>query len=134
MAVVSFKESLPLGFQSEGRTMRGSTSNGAPSTSEATSGTTASTPTDSVVPTSPSQAERPARDSSWLELEVCRDFQRQSCPRNADTCRFAHPQDNPSRLKVTCCYDYLKVGNPRSLTSLADCSLYKGRGTVDNFG
>lgn len=120
MAVVIFKISLlSFGFQPEGQSMRGSSSNGAPSTSPslATSGTTESTSADTVAPTSPSQPERPARDSSWLELEVCRDFQRQSCPRNADTCRFAHPQDNPSRPKVTCCYDFLKVGNPRALSS-----------------
>lgn len=70
-----------------------------------------STPADQLVPNSPAQ---PARDSSWLELDVCRDYQRRSCPRDANTCRFAHPENNPPfKSKVTCCYDFLKVGSPR---------------------
>ena len=51
------------------------------------------------------------RDSSWLELEICRDFLRQSCPRVSQECRFAHPQPPVVTKdgKVTCCYDFLKV-------------------------
>ena len=58
------------------------------------------------------------RDSSWLELEVCRDFQRQSCPRIHD-CRFAHPQPPvvSKEGKVTCCYDFLKVDHLCASTS-----------------
>lgn len=57
-------------------------------------------------------AAKPARDSSWLELTVCRDFSRgqQGCPKLAEECRFAHP--DPSIVVkdgvVTCCYDFLK--------------------------
>ena len=49
------------------------------------------------------------RDSSWLELEVCREYNRGSCTR-AD-CRFIHPGGSVivKDGKVTCCFDYLKV-------------------------
>lgn len=95
--------------------MRLSNSNTSPTSIAAggTNGTTEaeSTPASQLVANSPAQ---PARDSSWLELDVCRDFQRQSCPRDANTCRFAHPENNPPfKSKVTCCYDFLKVGSPR---------------------
>ena len=52
-----------------------------------------------------------SRDSSWLELEICRDFQRNCCPRSSEECRFAHPQPPVvvKEGKVTCCYDFLKV-------------------------
>lgn len=54
---------------------------------------------------------REARDSSWLELEACREHMRQACPRPADECRYAHPDPGiyVKEGKVTCCYDYLKV-------------------------
>jgi muscleblind protein len=50
------------------------------------------------------------RDSSWLELEACREHLRQMCPRQADECRYAH-LDQRIYVKdgrVTCCYDFLK--------------------------
>lgn len=51
------------------------------------------------------------RDSSWLELEVCREHLRQACPRQAEECRYAHPEPRiyVKDGRVTCCYDYLKV-------------------------
>ena len=60
---------------------------------------------------SSSSMGKPARDSSWLELDVCRDFMRgYPCPRG-DQCRFAHPEQTvlTKENKVTCCYDFLKV-------------------------
>lgn len=55
------------------------------------------------------------RDSSWLELEVCREYARHNCPRAAEDCKFAHP--DPSIVvkdgHVTCCYDFLKVSRDR---------------------
>ena len=53
---------------------------------------------------------KPARDSSWLELDICRDFQKEGCSRS-EQCRFAHPDPNVVTRdgKVTCCYDFLKV-------------------------
>lgn len=51
------------------------------------------------------------RDSSWLELEVCREHIRQTCPRQAEECRYAHPEPRiyVKDGRVTCCYDFLKV-------------------------
>ena len=60
------------------------------------------------------------RDSSWLELEICRDFVRGCCNYNADECRFAHPEPGVITKgdKATCCYDFLKVGGVLSSTKL----------------
>ena len=54
---------------------------------------------------------RRERDSSWLELDACREHLRQSCPRQADECRYAHPEQGiyVKEGRVTCCYDFLKV-------------------------
>lgn len=51
------------------------------------------------------------RDSSWLELEVCREHLRHTCPRQAEECRYAHPEPRiyVKDGRVTCCYDFLKV-------------------------
>lgn len=51
------------------------------------------------------------RDSTWLELEVCREFLRGDCSRSAEECRFAHPTGSVivKDGKVTCCFDNLKV-------------------------
>ena len=64
--------------------------------------------TASVVSTS---STKHARDSSWLELEVCREFVRGDCSRTAEDCRYAHPTGSVivKDGKVTCCFDYLKV-------------------------
>lgn len=53
---------------------------------------------------------RNSRDSAWLQIEVCRDFRRDTCPRG-EHCRFAHPEAKiiGKDGKVTCCYDFLKV-------------------------
>lgn len=61
--------------------------------------------------TSTSSSPKPVRDSSWLQVDLCRDFQRDTCPRG-QTCRFAHPESRAVIVKdgkVTCCYDFLKV-------------------------
>lgn len=54
----------------------------------------------------------PHRDSSWLEIDVCREFLRGECTRSAEECKYAHPT-GPVILKegnkVTCCFDFLKV-------------------------
>lgn len=59
---------------------------------------------------SPCSSPRAARDSTWLQIEVCRDYRRDTCPRG-DDCRFAHPEAKVmgKDSKVTCCYDFLKV-------------------------
>lgn len=58
-----------------------------------------------------SDSAKPARDSSWLQVDLCRDFQRDTCPRG-ESCRFAHLECRAVVVKegkVTCCYDFLKV-------------------------
>lgn len=57
---------------------------------------------------------KPVRDSSWLELDICRDFQKEGSCSRSDQCRFAHPEPNvvTRDSKVTCCYDFLKVSIP----------------------
>ncbi|XP_072156165.1 protein muscleblind isoform X11 [Bemisia tabaci] len=51
------------------------------------------------------------KDSRWLQLEVCREFQRNKCTRPDTECKFAHPPTNVEVLngRVTACYDSIKV-------------------------
>ena len=51
------------------------------------------------------------KDSRWLQLEVCREFQRQKCSRADAECKFAHPPANVEvqNGRVTACYDSIKV-------------------------
>ncbi|KAL5289155.1 MBNL2.2 family protein [Megaselia abdita] len=50
------------------------------------------------------------KDSRWLQLEVCREFQRNKCTRQDTECKFAHPPANVEvqNGKVTACYDSIK--------------------------
>lgn len=50
------------------------------------------------------------KDSRWLQLEVCREFQRNKCTRSDTECKFAHPATNVDvqNGKVTACYDSIK--------------------------
>ncbi|XP_040565622.1 uncharacterized protein mbl isoform X2 [Lepeophtheirus salmonis] len=50
------------------------------------------------------------KDSRWLQLEVCREFQRNRCSRSDAECKFAHPTTNVEvqNGKVTACYDSIK--------------------------
>lgn len=50
------------------------------------------------------------KDSSWLQLEVCREFQRNKCSRSDLECKFAHPPPNieVQNGRVTACYDSIK--------------------------
>lgn len=50
------------------------------------------------------------KDSRWLQLEVCREFQRNKCSRSDTECKFAHPATNVDvqNGKVTACYDSIK--------------------------
>lgn len=51
------------------------------------------------------------KDSRWLQLEVCREFQRNKCTRVDTECKFAHPPANVEvqNGRVTACYDSIKV-------------------------
>ena len=55
-------------------------------------------------------------DPRWLQLEVCREFQRQKCSRTDGDCKFAHPPDNVEvqNGRITACYDSIKVGKEDS--------------------
>lgn len=50
------------------------------------------------------------KDSRWLQLEVCREFQRNKCTRGDHECKFAHPPANVevNNGRVTACYDSIK--------------------------
>lgn len=57
------------------------------------------------------------KDSRWLQLEVCREFQRGQCSRNDQECKFAHPPPHVEvqNGKVTACYDSIKASSAHSL-------------------
>lgn len=54
-----------------------------------------------------------SKDSRWLQLEVCREFQRNKCSRSDNECKFAHPLSNVEvqNGKVVACYDSIKVSS-----------------------
>lgn len=52
------------------------------------------------------------KDPRWLQVEVCREFQRGKCTREVSECRFAHPDENvqvENGGRVTACFDSMKV-------------------------
>lgn len=51
------------------------------------------------------------KDSRWLTLEVCREFQRNKCTRSETECKFAHPPPHVEvqNGRVTACFDSIKV-------------------------
>ncbi|XP_052217370.1 muscleblind-like protein 2a isoform X31 [Dreissena polymorpha] len=51
-----------------------------------------------------------AKDSRWLTLEVCREFQRSKCTRSDQECKFAHPPPHVEVQsgRVTACFDSIK--------------------------
>jgi muscleblind protein len=53
------------------------------------------------------------KDTRWLTLEVCREYQRQKCNRTEHECKFAHPPAHVEIVngKVIACYDSLKVSH-----------------------
>ncbi|KAM5179781.1 muscleblind-like protein 2 isoform 2-T3 [Mantella aurantiaca] len=52
----------------------------------------------------------PVRDTKWLTLEVCRQFQRGTCSRSDEECKFAHPPKScqVENGRVIACFDSLK--------------------------
>ncbi|XP_063298617.1 muscleblind-like protein 1 isoform X4 [Pelobates fuscus] len=52
----------------------------------------------------------PMRDTKWLTLEVCREFQRGTCSRPDTECKFAHPSKScqVENGRVIACFDSLK--------------------------
>lgn len=63
------------------------------------------------------------RDTKWLTLEVCREFQRGTCSRSDTECKFAHPSRSchVENGRVIACFDSLKVSiafTPASVDAL----------------
>ncbi|NP_001369626.1 muscleblind-like protein 2 isoform 24 [Homo sapiens] len=56
----------------------------------------------------------PVRDTKWLTLEVCRQFQRGTCSRSDEECKFAHPPKScqVENGRVIACFDSLKPTFP----------------------
>ncbi|KAF6026998.1 hypothetical protein EB796_014681 [Bugula neritina] len=52
-----------------------------------------------------------SKDSRWLTLEVCREFQRNRCTRTEEECKFAHPPPHVDQQngRVMCCFDSIKM-------------------------
>ncbi|XP_053563804.1 muscleblind-like protein 2 isoform X2 [Bombina bombina] len=52
----------------------------------------------------------PVRDTKWLTLEVCRQYQRGTCSRSDEECKFAHPPKScqVENGRVIACFDSLK--------------------------
>lgn len=50
-----------------------------------------------------------SKDSQWLQLDICREFQRNKCPRT-DDCKYPHPPPHVEVVsgKVMACYDSFK--------------------------
>ncbi|XP_029379967.1 muscleblind-like protein 1 isoform X13 [Echeneis naucrates] len=50
------------------------------------------------------------RDTKWLTLEVCREYQRGTCSRSDQECKFAHPAKScqVDNGRVIACFDSLK--------------------------
>jgi muscleblind protein len=61
-------------------------------------------------------APTPARDPTWLQVEVCREYLRQACRRDNTECKYAHPSSNVDiqNGKVTVCFDAFKDRCTRS--------------------
>lgn len=70
------------------------------------------------------------RDTKWLTLEVCRQFQRGNCSRGDEECKFAHPPKScqVENGRVIACFDSLKVGTGantrKSVLYVADVGWY----------
>jgi len=74
----------------------------------------------------------PIRDTKWLTLEVCREFQRGTCSRPDTECKFAHPSKScqVENGRVIACFDSLKVSN-RYVVSKAVRLRRSGHGGAD---
>lgn len=64
------------------------------------------------------------RDTKWLTLEVCREFQRGTCSRSDAECKFAHPSRSchVENGRVIACFDSLKVTTQQTRGAAVPCS------------
>uniref|UniRef100_A0A2M4ARX4 Protein muscleblind n=1 Tax=Anopheles triannulatus TaxID=58253 RepID=A0A2M4ARX4_9DIPT len=74
------------------------------------------------------------KDSRWLQLEVCREYQRNKCSRPDTECKFAHPPANVEvqNGRVTACYDSIKVSNGRKMRNKNIIPAMRTRGREDS--
>lgn len=77
-----------------------------------------------------------SKDSQWLQLEVCREFQKNNCLKTDETCSNAHPSQHVEIIngKVIACYDSCKSRCNREVckyyhpsSNLMEQLLLKGR-------
>ncbi|KAH8041308.1 hypothetical protein HPB51_014589 [Rhipicephalus microplus] len=75
-------------------------------------------PASSLVLAAPSSLVA-AKDSRWLQLEVCREYQRNKCSRQDAECKFAHPPPNVEvqNGRVIACYDSIKVSQRKRIAA-----------------
>lgn len=54
--------------------------------------------------------QRKVKNSQWLQLDICREYQRNKCPRSEESCTYAHPPLHIETIdgKVVTCYDSLE--------------------------
>ncbi|XP_037751928.1 muscleblind-like protein 2 isoform X4 [Chelonia mydas] len=76
----------------------------------------------------------PVRDTKWLTLEVCRQFQRGTCSRSDEECKFAHPPKSCQieNGRVIACFDSLKPLSQNRLSPKKKVSFSMGRCTREN--
>lgn len=77
------------------------------------------------------------KDSQWLQLDICREFQKGNCSRTDGSCKNAHPTNPHVEVlngKVMACYDSCKGRCSREIckyyhpsSSLVEQLLVKGR-------
>lgn len=84
-----------------------------------------------------------SKDSQWLQVEVCRDYQRDGCMLSDDLCEFAHPSSRIEIVdgKVMACYDSCKGRCTREVckyyhpsASTMEQLLLKGRSNLASKG
>ncbi|TNN80304.1 Muscleblind-like protein 1 [Liparis tanakae] len=73
------------------------------------------------------------RDTKWLTLEVCREFQRGTCSRPDNECKFAHPAKScqVENGRVIACFDSLKFSAARlGLVGTGETGVEKKEGCI----
>ncbi|TKS72247.1 Muscleblind-like protein 3 [Collichthys lucidus] len=76
------------------------------------------------------------RDTKWLTLEVCREFQRGTCSRSDAECKFAHPSRSchVENGRVIACFDSLKCSCSTIFTFPTDSGRIEGHCFNDILG
>lgn len=77
----------------------------------------------------------PIRDTKWLTLEVCREFQRGTCSRPDSECKFAHPAKScqVENGRVIACFDSLKVSSVSMANFFSTSHIFLGSYLGDGY-